>query len=438
MKFEEMGIKKEIIKALSEDGIKEPTKIQALSMPPIMAHKDVIGMSNTGSGKTVAFAVPLLCHVDPKQGLQSLIITPTRELAVQIKKELVKFSKHIDCKFVTIYGGVALAPQEDKLKRANIVIGTPGRLLDHYGRGNLDLSSISCVVLDEADKMVEMGFIEDIRRILDNTKKDRQILLFGATISSEIKDLRETYMRDPQVARADQYVKEDFLEQYYVNLQPNEKFSYLVHLLKTEDIGRGIIFCSTRANVEILTKNLKAQGIKAEMIHGKLRQSTRLSIMENFNKGKPNLLIASAVAARGLHVQGVTHIFNYNLSNDPQEYIHRVGRTARAGESGKAITLLESRDHPIFGQILDRYRLNVKELEKENFKKLRFMARSPQGRGFRGGRGNHSGRGYNRGARHEGGRPGRGFGSGRERRGSHVSSNNPRAKRAPAWQRQGR
>lgn len=381
MKFEEIQVHTDIVRALQELGIKEPTLIQQKAIPLIKEGKDVIGMSKTGSGKTAAFGIPILEQVKKGQGIQLLLMAPTRELAVQISTELQKFGKYLQFSVATIFGGVGIEPQVQKLRTADIVVGTPGRLLDHIGRRTINLSKIKCAVLDEADKMVEMGFIEDINEILSNTPKEKQMLLFGATISTEIDMLKRQHMHDPVVAEAESHVKEDFLEQYYYDIEAHEKFSMLVHLLKKEETDRVIIFCSARSTVELIQKNLRNNGIKAEMIHGKLSQNRRLQVIESFNKGKIDILVASAVAARGLHIDGVSHVFNYDLSQDPQEYIHRVGRTARAGQSGKAITLLGPRDHDQFRHILDRFRIEVQELPKENFVKVRFEARrrSPAG-----------------------------------------------------------
>lgn len=376
MKFEELGVKTEIVKALNEMGIIEPTQIQEKSIPVIKAGKDLIGMSKTGSGKTAAFGAPILEKIMPGKGLQVLIMGPTRELAIQISQEMQKFGKYLQFRTATVYGGVAIGPQMRQIEQADIVVGTPGRLLDHLQRGTINLSKISCLVLDEADKMVEMGFIEDITRIISQTPRDRQMLLFGATISSEVDYLKQKYMHNPEIAKAEAQVEEEFLKQYYYNVMPNEKFSLLVHLLKKEQIGQAIIFCSTRSTVEIVEKNLRANGIKAEMTHGKLSQNRRQRVLENFNKGNPNILVASAVAARGLDIKDVTHIFNFDLSHDPQEYIHRIGRTARAGESGKAITLLSQKDHDAFNNILRGHNLNVELLPKEDFPSVPFRARS--------------------------------------------------------------
>ena len=393
MSFDKLSVKPEIVKALQEMGITAPTLIQEKAIPPIMAGHDLIGMSRTGSGKTAAFGIPLLEKIVPRKGIQVLIIVPIRELAVQISQELRKFGKYLHPSIATIYGGVGIGPQIDQMSRADIVVGTPGRLLDHLQRNTIDLSHITCAVLDEADKMVEMGFIEDIENILNCMPKKKQVLLFGATISDEIEHLKNKYMHEPIIAQAEAHVKPELLEQFYYNVPQHEKFSLLVHLLKKEQIERAIIFCSTRSTVEILTKNLRAQGIQAEMMHGKLTQNRRLSVIDNFHRGRPNVLVASAVAARGLDIKDVTHIFNYDLSQDPQEYVHRIGRTARAGEAGKAITLLGPRDYDAFSSILNRHRnMKVQELPLEEFPRLQFQARSHDTGGGRFGSG-----GFNRG-----------------------------------------
>ena len=375
MTFEKLQVDERIVKALQEQEITQPTEIQEKSIPLIIEGKDVIGMSKTGSGKTLSFGIPIIEKMDPNGGLQALIMAPTRELALQISQELEKISKYKKLDIAIVFGGVALGPQVKQIARSQIVVGTPGRLLDHLGRETLNLSKIKMFVLDEADKMVEMGFIEDVNRILSYTPRERQIILFGATISSEIADIRERHMQNPVVAKAESHVEDEYLEQYYYDTAHNQKFSLLVHLLKTEDIKRVIIFCSTRSTVELVTKNLRANKVNAEMIHGKLSQNRRLRIIESFNKGKQDIMVASAVAARGLHIHNVSHVINYDLSRDPQEYIHRVGRTARAGSYGKAITLLSNKDHEIFSAILSRYPVKIEKLKMPDFPRLRFQAR---------------------------------------------------------------
>ncbi len=373
--FQALGIRPELVRALRELEITTPTLIQQKAIPLIKAGKDLIGMSRTGSGKTAAFGLPILENLRPQAGLQVLIMAPTRELAVQIGDELRKFGKYLHFRLATVYGGVSLGPQIEQISRADIVVGTPGRLKDHLNRQNLNLSHLTCTVLDEADKMVEMGFIEDIEYILSYTPEKRQMLLFGATISKEIDHLTERFMHAPVTAEAEAQVQEELLEQFYYNVQHHEKFSLLVHLLKKEATQRVIIFCSARSTVELVSRNLQLQGLRNEMIHGKLSQNRRLNVIEKFHCGQAPILVASAVAARGLDIKDVSHIFNYDLSADPQEYIHRIGRTARAGESGKAITLLSQKDFQAFGDILNRFRVNIQELPLEPFARLRFDAR---------------------------------------------------------------
>ncbi|MFH1399843.1 MAG: DEAD/DEAH box helicase [Candidatus Woesearchaeota archaeon] len=374
MSFEELGLSPAIVRALKEDQITEPTLIQTRAIPLVKAGNDVIGKSKTGSGKTLAFGAPILEMIKPRAGLQVLIVAPVRELAVQISRELRKFGKYLKFNVATVYGGVALNPQFEKISKADIVVGTPGRLLDHLNRKTMNLKMIKCVVLDEADKMVEMGFIEDVQQILDSTPKDRQILLFGATISDEIGLLQQKYMHNVAVAQAEVHVGEHYLHQFFYNVRPNEKFSLLVHLIKSERIEKAIVFCSTRATVDMVSRNLRKQGIKAMMIHGKLSQNKRERITDEFKTGKLKILVASAVAARGIDVKDVTHIINYDLSKDPEEYIHRVGRTARAGEIGKAITLLSPKDYDIFNEVLDNYPVEVKELPLPKFQRMFFDA----------------------------------------------------------------
>ena len=372
MKYTDLNLKPEIVKALKENGIVEATEIQEKTIPLIIENKDVIGMSKTGSGKTAAFVVPLLQLLE-KTSIQTLILSPTRELAVQIANEIEKFGKYVHPKVATIYGGVGYGPQIKAIKTANMVVATPGRLLDLLERGDVSFPKLKHFVLDEADKMVEMGFIEDIERIMKATPEQKQISLFGATLSSEIDYLKAKHMTNPITIEAEAYVGDSILKQYYYDVKQHQKFSLLVHLLKTEDVDRVIIFCSTINTVKILTDNLRRQGIKAEMMHGKLSQTRRLSVIENFHKDKIKILVASSVAARGLDIKGVTHVFNYDLSKDSQEYIHRIGRTARAGDEGKAITLLSDKDYDTFNQILNRYgNVKVEELKAEGFEKLPF------------------------------------------------------------------
>ncbi|MBI4175732.1 MAG: DEAD/DEAH box helicase [Candidatus Aenigmarchaeota archaeon] len=372
MKFSEMGILPEIEKALSHMGIEEPTDIQEKAMPPIIRGEDVIVISKTGSGKTLAFGVPILGRVQHGGGVQALVVAPTRELVVQIAGELSKFGKGTHLRVEAIYGGVSINPQIMGLRGCDVVVGTPGRLVDHLQRNTLNLSRAKAIVLDEADRMMEMGFIEDIERILQASPTERQTVLLGATISDQIMRVKERYMRSPRTVRSVAHVEKEYLDQYYYDVQPDEKFSILVHLLQKEENKKGLImiFSATRRGSDALARNLHRQGFNAEAIHGGHSQDRRLNVMSGFREGKSTILVATGVAARGLDIKGVELIINYELSADPEEYIHRVGRTARAGSTGKAITLLSFRDYDTFRDITHRFPIEVQKLEKEPFKRV--------------------------------------------------------------------
>jgi len=255
--FKQLGVNDNIIKALSECGIKEPTDIQAQAIPIIKSGKDIIGKSKTGSGKTAAFGIPLLDSLKHTSRVQSLILAPTRELALQISRELEKFGKHTNLQFATVFGGVSMHHQIRKIKTADVVIGTPGRVLDHLNQKTLRLSNLTHFILDEADQMVDMGFIRDIEKILRYAPKKKQMILFGATISNEVSLIREKYMNNPVIVESEVHVTEEYLEQYYYNVQKQKKFSLLVHLLKNEKADQIIVFCSNIRTVELVSKNLK-------------------------------------------------------------------------------------------------------------------------------------------------------------------------------------
>ena len=375
MVFASFGLKEEIAKALEDMGYEAPTTIQEKAWPLILDGQDVIGVSKTGSGKTAAFGVPLLQNVAEEYGLQVLIMAPTRELAVQIAGEMRKFGKYLPfLQVAEVYGGVGYDQQIADMASSQVLVATPGRLLDHLKQGNVELDGLFSFVLDEADKMVEMGFVEDIEEILEYTPEDRQFLMFGATIAGEVERIRDEYLYEPKVAQAETRVDAETLEQYYYNVKPFEKFSMLIHLLKKEPFERVIVFCSARDTVDVVSQNLERQGYANVRLHGKLAQATRLKMLDKFNKGEVKILVASSVAARGLDIKEVTHVFNYDVSQDPQEYIHRIGRTARAGESGKAYTLLAPRDHDAFSNVFRNYNVSPIELPREHFKNVPFDA----------------------------------------------------------------
>src|SRR3989338_1966762 len=372
--FENMGLSPQLLNAIKDLRITQPTQIQELALPLIMSGRDVIGESSTGSGKTLAFGCGVIDKTVPGEGLQSLILTPTRELAEQVKESLKQFSKYKRLSIIPIYGGVAINPQISDLRRAEVVVATPGRLLDHLNRRTINLSRIKILVLDEADRMLEMGFIEDVEQIIQACPRKRQTLFFSATISSEIKNLTQKYMINPQEVLTVKYVDPSKLKQVYYDVQKNQKLSLLIHLLKKDTSGLVMVFCNTRGNTDFVEKNLSVNGIDAIAIHGGLSQNKRTRTMGLFNKAKVEVLVCTDVAARGLHVDNVSHIYNYDLPRDHKDYVHRIGRTARAGESGKVVNPLCDYDYDNFSKILKEYRdFKIEMLEAPQLEKVKVV-----------------------------------------------------------------
>ena len=366
-------LKPEFEKAIFELGFSEFTEIQEKCIPMIQQGRDVIGSSYTGSGKTAAFGFPTLEKVTPGKGIQLLVVVPTRELCNQVTEEFKKFTKYRKTFIVEIYGGVSIGPQINYLRRADVIIGTPGRLLDHLSRGTLKLDNLKILVLDEADKMFEMGFIEDIRRILSRVPKNSQKLLFSATIPLEIMNIAKTYMNNPEKVKMQSYVDESKLIQHYYDIDKHKKFSLLAHIIKTNLKGLIIIFCGTRHVVDIINKNLYKQNIKSEALHGGITQNRRNHIMEAFRDGKLDVLVASDVAARGLDIKQLNLIINYNIPKTSREYIHRIGRTARAGEEGKVISLLSPEDYDNFRRVLEDRSLLIHKIKTPYFEQVEFI-----------------------------------------------------------------
>jgi len=362
-KFRRLGIIEPILKAIEEEKFEQPTEIQEKSVPLILAGKDVIAGSATGSGKTLAFASGIIENSEKGEGIQALILTPTRELAQQVAEALRIFSKYkpLNLKIVAVYGGVSINPQIVKLRTADIVIGTPGRILDHIGRRTIKLNNVKILVLDEADRMLDMGFIDDVEKIIRECPVKRQTLLFSATISREIARLAQRYVKKPVEVSADAYVDPKKLTQVYYDVPDNLKFSLLVHLLNHEKAGLVMVFCNTGKNVDFVANNLKLEGIDAQAIHGGFSQDKRDRTMKLFHSQKACVLVCTDVASRGLDIQGVSHIYNYDIPLDSKDYIHRIGRTARAGEEGKAINILSSSDYDDFRRVERDYEVDVFE-----------------------------------------------------------------------------
>jgi ATP-dependent RNA helicase DeaD len=351
--FRKLGIIEPIIKSIEAQKYAEPSEIQVKAIPLVLQGKDVIAGSATGSGKTLVFGAGIIQNCEKGHGVQALALTPTRELAIQVADALRIYAGQKHMHIAKVYGGVSINPQIEQLKRADVVVGTPGRILDHLERRTIDLRKVKILVLDEADRMLDMGFIEDVERIMRQCPVKRQTLLFSATISNEIAGLAGKYMSNPIRVEVDSYVDPSKLKQVYYDVLDNVKFSVLVHLLKNEkQAGLTMVFCNTQSNTDFVARNLKLNGIKAMAIHGGFSQAKRTRTMEQFHSQDIKVLVCTDVAARGLDIKGVTHVYNYDIPKESKQYIHRIGRTARAGEEGKAVNILAHRDHDNFTRVL--------------------------------------------------------------------------------------
>src|SRR5262245_24715899 len=344
--FTSLNLREEIVQAITELGYSEPTAIQAGIIPLMLIGVDVIGQAQTGTGKTAAFALPILNNFTYQKNPQTLVLAPTRELALQVADSMIEYGKHLNVRVLAVYGGQPYGPQIGGLKRGvDVVVGTPGRLNDLLERKVLDLSGIKTVVLDEADEMLNMGFIEDVEKILALTPAERQTALFSATMPSRIRSLANRFMRDPQSV----HIKKNTLtvstiEQRYYLVHENEKTNALTRLFEVEPITSALIFARTRAETATLANELIVRGIPAEAIHGDLDQYARERVLGRFRANQLKVLVATDVAARGLDIEDISHVFNYHLPDDAEVYIHRIGRTGRAGKTGIAITLLSPKE----------------------------------------------------------------------------------------------
>jgi len=347
--FGEIQLSKQVLQALSDMGFEEPSPIQREALPLALEGKDVIGQAQTGTGKTAAFGIPIVEKANPKfQAVQALVITPTRELAVQVAEELARIGKYRHLKLLPIYGGQSIERQIRALRfGSQVVVGTPGRILDHLNRGTLRLQYVKTVVLDEADEMLDMGFIDDVRAILQQIPaEERQTMLFSATMPLEIRRLSQAYMKSPvtiTVSRDELTVP--LIDQVYYETREKLKVDALCRIIDTEEIGQAIIFCRTKRGADELVAALEARGYLADALHGDLSQQQRDRVMKRFRDGKTELLVATDVAARGLDIENVTHVINFDIPQDPESYVHRIGRTGRAGRKGQAITLISPREY---------------------------------------------------------------------------------------------
>ncbi|MFC1787258.1 DEAD/DEAH box helicase, partial [Halobacteriota archaeon] len=370
IEFKNLGIVDKNLRSINDLGFETPTEIQEKSLPHILEGKDVIAGSATGSGKTLAFGMGIIQNIEAGQGIQSLILAPTRELAEQIHGDLKDYSKHKRMSITAIYGGVSINPQFEALKKADIVVGTPGRILDHLQRRSLNLSRIKILVLDEADRMLDMGFLDDVTAIMSQCPRKKQTLLFSATIPPNIENLTRKFMNNPIRISLDCYVDPRLLKQVYYDVAPNIKFSLLFHLLKQEKGGLVMVFCNSRSYTDIVSKNLNKVGINAMGIHGGLTQYQRTKVLSKFHSADVFVLVCTDVASRGLDVPNVSHVYNYDIPHDSKQYIHRIGRTARAGESGKVINLLSPMDHDYYNRVLREFDLTIEKAEKPFIEKI--------------------------------------------------------------------
>jgi len=340
-KFQELGLNENILKGITEQGFEEAFAIQEAVIPVLLAGRDVVGQAHTGSGKTAAFALSMLQEIQPKRGIQGLIMAPTRELAMQISEEIKKFGKYTGIRIATVYGGQGMGIQLDALHRGvEIVVATPGRLIDHLKRGSIELRDITHIVLDEADTMLDMGFVDDIQFILDLAPEDRVMSLFSATMPTEILRLSEDYLKNPKqfLLDADDLSGEG-IDQSYLVIKDRDKFKYLIDFIKPIK-GQSIVFCSTKYRTRDVAKFLHQEKFNAVAIEGDMSQHRREQSMGKFRSGKADILVATDVASRGIDVPRVELVVNYDVPNQEMAYFHRIGRTARAGALGRAITFV--------------------------------------------------------------------------------------------------
>lgn len=362
--FSELGLDENILKAIDGMGFEEPSKIQAEVIPVLLEGHDVIGQAQTGTGKTLAFGAPILSRLGRSEGnINSIILTPTRELAIQVNDELNRIAKFSRVKLLPVYGGQPIERQISALRRGiDIVVGTPGRVLDLIRRKIIDLSSIRFLVLDEADEMLNMGFIDDIEEIIKNSNEDRQTMLFSATMPSEIKKLAKRYMKEEtkHIAILKSSMTVATVDQYYYEVKNKDRFESLCRILDVDEPSSAIIFCKTKRGVDELVEGLQGRGYSAEGMHGDMNQNQRINTLRKFKEGSLEFLIATDVAARGIDVENVTHVINYDLPQEVESYVHRIGRTGRANREGIAYTLVTAREY-----------MSLKQIEKATKSKIR-------------------------------------------------------------------
>ena len=363
--FRDLPLSMEVSQSIKDLGFEKLFPIQAQAILPLLDGKDIIGQARTGTGKTAAFGVPMVERINQKnKKVQGLVLVPTRELAIQVARNINFYAKHRRLRILPIYGGASINRQIQELnKGSHIIVGTPGRTIDLIQRGKLNLSSTKIVVLDEADRMLDMGFIDDIEKILSKTPIERQTSLFSATIDKNVIKISQKYMKNPQkILVSKDEIALTQMKQFYMLVNPYNKFEILASLLKKNQISKAIIFCKTRIGTSKLSGKLRREGFNSRALHAGFTQAQRNLVINEFRKGKIELLIATDVASRGLDIQGITHIINYDVPMEPPVYFHRIGRTARMGQDGTAITLVGYGEISGFNNIKALTKTNIEEI----------------------------------------------------------------------------
>lgn len=364
--FEDLPLSKEIMKGVKDLGFNKLFPIQAQAIIPLLEGKDIIGQAQTGTGKTAAFSIPMVQNLNPNsKTIQGLVLEPTRELAIQTAEHIRLIGKYTPLKVLAIYGGTSIQRQIRTLERGiHIVVATPGRLIDHIKRRTLSLKSVKVIVLDEADRMLDMGFRNDLDYILSKMPLNRQTSLFSATIDRSVMRICHRYLKNPEeILVSKDEIALTQMSQHYITVNPRDKFEILCDIIEKYSIQRAILFCRTRIRTNRLARKLKQQRYDAKPLHGGLSQSQRDRVVNSFRIGKLEFLVATDIAARGLDIQGITHIINYDIPLDPLVYFHRIGRTARVGLDGTAITLVGRREMLDFNRIKSLTNTEIVELE---------------------------------------------------------------------------
>lgn len=372
MTFQDLNISEPLCELLRQHGIEEPTSVQEQAIPAVRSGKDLMVQSRTGTGKTLAFLLPVMEKI--KKGVptaQALIIVPTRELAVQISKVASIVGQTADVTSLVIYGGQDIERQKEKLRRhPQLIIGTPGRLLDHVRRRTVDISQVNRVVLDEADEMMKLGFLEDVEPLLRHTAADRQLLLFSATIPERVRGLAHAYMRQPQhIAVEAEHVTLESIRQVIIDTTEETKLDRLCEIINQEQPYLAMVFCHTRKRVGMVAMALAQRGYLADELHGELTQVQRTLVLKRFRKAELQILVATDIAARGLDIEGVTHVINFDIPHRTEDYIHRIGRTGRAGEKGTAITFVNARQYEILRRIEAGIRARIEKKHSDRHKR---------------------------------------------------------------------